>query len=86
MNMDNDQIEKLFNDLKKYVEKNIEEGKEDHKEIQKGIRNLCDRMTKQETMHEEQKLNALNKRGWVGVAVALLAISFTIINIFFKIV
>lgn len=86
MNMDNDQIEKLFEDLKKYVEKNIEEGKEDHKEIRKGIGNLCDRMTRQETMHEEQKLKILNKRGWVGIAVGVLAVSFTIINTFLKII
>ena len=86
MSMDNDQIEKLFEDLTKYVEKNIKEGKEDHKEIQRGIRDLCNRMTKQETMHEEQKLKALNKRGWVGVTVALLAVSFTIINTYLKII
>lgn len=86
MSMDNNQIEKLFEDLKKYVEKNIEEGKKDHKEIREGITNLCDRMLKQEFMHEDQKLKALNKRGWVGVTVAILAVSFTIINTFLKIV
>ncbi len=86
MSMDNNQIEKLFEDLKKYVEKNIEEGKEDHKEIRKGIEKLCERMTRQEAMHENQKLKALNKRGWAGVMVALLAVSFTIINTFLKII
>jgi len=86
MSMDNNQIEKLFGDLKSYVEKNIEEGKKDHQEIQKWIRELCDRMTKQEAMHEKRKQSALNKRGWVGVSIAIIAVGFTIINTFLKII
>lgn len=48
--------------------------------IEEKIRDLCDRMTKQETIHEEQKQKTLNKRGWVAVSVAIVAVSFTIIN------
>lgn len=54
--------------------------------IEEKIRNLCDRMTKQETIHEEQKQRILNKRGWIGVCVGIIAISFTIINAFLDII
>lgn len=53
--------------------------------IEGQMRDLCSRMTKQETIHEEQKQNMLNKRGWVAISVAILAVSFTIINVFLKI-
>lgn len=50
------------------------------------MRDLCDRMTKQETIHEEQKQNMLNKRGWIGVSIGIMAIGFTIVNIFLDII
>jgi len=48
--------------------------------IEEKVRDLCDRMTRQETIHEEQKQNTLNRRGWTGVSIGILAVSFTIIN------
>jgi len=48
--------------------------------IEEKIRDLCDRMTKQETIHDEQKQTILNRRGWIGVSVGIIAIAFTIIN------
>ena len=54
--------------------------------IEEKIRDLCDRMTKQETIHEEQKQKTLNKRGWVAISVAIVAVSFTIIDRFLDII
>jgi len=54
--------------------------------IEDKIRDLCDRMTKQETIHEEQKEKTLNKRGWVAISVAIVAVSFTIIKAFLDII
>ena len=54
--------------------------------IEEKIRNLCDRMTKQETIHEEQKQNTLNKRGWIAISVAIVSVTFTIINKFLNII
>ena len=54
--------------------------------IEGQMRDLCDRMTKQETIHEELKENMLNKRGWVAVSVAIVAVSYTIIKGFLDII
>ena len=54
--------------------------------IEAQMRDLCDRMTKQETIHEGLKEKTLNKRGWVAVSVAIVAVSFTIINEFLDII
>lgn len=93
MSMDNEEIKRMFNgfkekidELKVQLKESIDEGKKDHKEIRDGISDLCDRMTKQETIHEERKQKLLTKRGWVAIVGGIVATSFLIIDKFLGII
>lgn len=59
--MDNDEIKQMFDKLQQYVEKNIEEGKKEHKEIQEWIRKLCDRVTSNENKVSNHLENTAKK-------------------------
>jgi len=48
--------------------------------------NIALKNSKQETIHEGLKEKTLNKRGWVAVLVASVAVSFTIIKGFLDII
>ena len=59
--MDNDEIKQIFDKLQLFVEKNIEDGKKEHKEIQEWLRKLCDRMTSTESTVSNHLENTAKK-------------------------
>lgn len=59
--MDNEEIKKMFDDLKQYVEKNTDEGKKEHKEIKDSLHKLCDRMTSNENTVDNHLINSAKK-------------------------
>ena len=61
MTMDNEEIKKMFDKLQTFVEKTIEEGKTEHKEIKDLLRKLCDRMTSTESTLNNHLINTENK-------------------------
>ena len=59
--MDNEEIKQMFDKLQLFVEKNIEEGKKEHKEIQDWLKKLCDRVTSTENTVDNHLVNTAKK-------------------------
>ncbi len=59
--MENADIKQMFDRLQVFVEKNIESGNIEHKEIKEWLRKLCDRMTSQENKVDNHLVNTAKK-------------------------
>lgn len=59
--MENADIKQMFDRLQVFVEKNIETGNLEHKEIKEWLRKLCDRMTSQENKVSNHLENTAKK-------------------------
>jgi len=59
--MDNEEIKEMFDELKQYVEKNIDASQLEHKEIRGWLQKLCDRMTSTENTMDNHLINSAKK-------------------------
>ena len=93
--MDNEEIKRIFDglkvdfvQLKRYVEKNIEDGKKDHKDIREGIGKLCDRMKDAENIIDNHLINSAKKeksnREKISYVITAISLSIAIIALFAK--
>lgn len=79
--MDNTEIKEMFDKLQTFVEKTIEEGKSEHKEIKDLLRKLCDRMTSSEStlgnhlINTEKKAKSQKEKTHLAITVISLAIA-----------
>lgn len=86
--MDNEEIRKLFDDLKQYVEKNIDDGKKEHKEIKDALRKLCERMTSNENTIDNHLINSAKKeksnKEKISYIITAISLSIAIVAVFAK--
>lgn len=86
--MDNDEIKKMFENLQKYVEKNIDEGKKEHKEIKDALRKLCDRMTSNENTVDNHLINSAKKeksnKEKISYIITGISLAIAIVAVFAK--
>lgn len=88
MSLDNEEIKIMFEKLQKFVEKNTEEGKREHKEIREWLRKLCDRMTSNENTIDNHLLNTekniKSRREKISYLIAGVGIIIAAISLYVK--
>lgn len=86
--LDNEEIKIMFDDLKQHVEKNIDEGRKEHKEIKEALRKLCDRMTSNENTVDNHLINsernAKSNREKISYVITGVTIIIAVIALFAK--
>jgi len=93
--MDNEEIKRIFDglkedfdELKHHVEKNIDDGKKEHKEIKDALRKLCERMTSNEDTVDNHLINSAKKeksnKEKISYIITAISLSIAIVALFTK--
>lgn len=93
--MDNEEIKRIFDglkedfvELKRHVEKNIDDGKREHKDIKDALGKLCQRMTSNEDTVDNHLINSAKKeksnKEKISYIITAISLGIAIVALFAK--